>query len=338
MPNEEEYTWTDNPTEVGVAECDPDVLNDCLMHLKYNSGAGMPVGTIFSHTCSASFVPENSLPCDGTEYSKAQFSTLWTNWLVGGKLNTCTYEEYEQEITSTGECLKWGLDVASGKFKVPTKLNQILATDNSIPVKGNGVAIGLTNGSKNAGLDGNSSGAGTSTGQYGVNAGTTGSSHGDLIGAIGLTLDSSKTGIETDAVNTTFKEIRFFVVVATGSINQSEMDWSQWASSLQGKANVDLSNCTKPYITETYVNGKSGYVTYSNGLHDAWGYCPDGASVTFIHPFRDNNYALVTSGITTSSTLAPFHGFCPQSKSTTGFVGTVSAGVALTWRAIGYIS
>lgn len=92
------------------------------------------------------------------------------------------------------------------------------------------------------------------------------------------------------------------------------------------------------HIIDTYVNGTSGYVTYSNGLHDAWGYCPAGASVTFIHPFRDKNYALVTSGITTSSSVAIFNGFCPQSKSTTGFVGTVSAGVALTWRAIGYIS
>ena len=30
-----EYIWTDNPTVNGVAECDTDVLNDCLMHLKY---------------------------------------------------------------------------------------------------------------------------------------------------------------------------------------------------------------------------------------------------------------------------------------------------------------
>ena len=35
---EEKYTWTDNPTESGKAVCDTDILNDCLMHLKYNSG------------------------------------------------------------------------------------------------------------------------------------------------------------------------------------------------------------------------------------------------------------------------------------------------------------
>lgn len=37
------YAWTDNPTVSGVSQCDTDVLNDCLMHLKYNhrtSGGG----------------------------------------------------------------------------------------------------------------------------------------------------------------------------------------------------------------------------------------------------------------------------------------------------------
>ncbi len=31
------YLWTDNPTEANVALYDPDILNECLMHLKYNS-------------------------------------------------------------------------------------------------------------------------------------------------------------------------------------------------------------------------------------------------------------------------------------------------------------
>ena len=40
MANAEEFEWTDNPTEAGVAECDPDVLNDCLMYLRYNAATG----------------------------------------------------------------------------------------------------------------------------------------------------------------------------------------------------------------------------------------------------------------------------------------------------------
>lgn len=33
----DQYLWTDNPTESGIAKCDTDVLNDCLMHLKYEN-------------------------------------------------------------------------------------------------------------------------------------------------------------------------------------------------------------------------------------------------------------------------------------------------------------
>lgn len=35
------YDWTDNPTVSGVSVYDPDVLNDCLMHLKYNVSADL---------------------------------------------------------------------------------------------------------------------------------------------------------------------------------------------------------------------------------------------------------------------------------------------------------
>lgn len=33
----EKYNWTDNPTEAQISAYNPDVLNDCLMHLKYNN-------------------------------------------------------------------------------------------------------------------------------------------------------------------------------------------------------------------------------------------------------------------------------------------------------------
>ena len=38
-----DYLWTDNPAVSGVALCDTDVLNDCLMHLKYNNSNGLPL-------------------------------------------------------------------------------------------------------------------------------------------------------------------------------------------------------------------------------------------------------------------------------------------------------
>lgn len=31
------YNWVDDPTKVKAADCNPDILNECLMHLKYNN-------------------------------------------------------------------------------------------------------------------------------------------------------------------------------------------------------------------------------------------------------------------------------------------------------------
>ena len=36
------HSWVDNPTESGVAIYDPDILNECLMHLKYNNEKATP--------------------------------------------------------------------------------------------------------------------------------------------------------------------------------------------------------------------------------------------------------------------------------------------------------
>ena len=60
------------------------------------------------------------MPCDGTEYNKSDYSVFFTTYLAGGKLATCTYEEYESDITTYGQCAKFGLDTTNNKFKVPT--------------------------------------------------------------------------------------------------------------------------------------------------------------------------------------------------------------------------
>ena len=221
--------------------------------IRQNSGAGMPVGTIFAHTCAADFVPENSLPCDGTEYTQTQFPTFYNDWLVGVRLNTCTYEEYQSDIDNYGKCVKFGLDTASGKFKVPT-----------IP-DGTHIQQAMTDGelgkSYNAGLP---NVKGSLTGIFAhpspsadgcVNIES--SNENNLAGStdpykeknISININASDSSpIYKDDVTTVQTEsvaVRFFVVVATGAINQSEMDWSNWASSLQGKLNVDCSNLSE---------------------------------------------------------------------------------------------
>ena len=48
---------------------------------------------------------------------------------------------------------------------------------------------------------------------------------------------------------------KYYVAVANAQVNQSQMDWSAWASSLQGKANTDLSNLSD--IGSKVIDGKA---------------------------------------------------------------------------------
>ena len=218
--------------------------------IRQNS-VGMPVGTIFAHTCAADFVPENSLPCDGTEYTQTQFPTFYNDWLVGARLNTCTYEEYQSDIDTYGKCVKFGLDTTSGKFKVPTipdgtHIQQAMSDEEL----GKSYNAGLPNitysnqqGILGSPFTGALSGNSIDT-SYRVSANTT--TGAAYIQQVQFKA-SDANSIYSDEITTVQTEsvaVRFFVVVATGAINQSEMDWSNWASSLQGKLNVDCTNAT----------------------------------------------------------------------------------------------
>ena len=259
-----------------------------------SSGGGMPIGTIFSHTCSASFVPENSLPCDGAEYSQSQFPALWADWLVGAKLNTCTYEEYQQEITTYGKCAKFGIDTVSGKFKVPTipdgTVIQSAMTDDKL---GNSYNAGLPNITGGLGYIGGSQWkAPTPTGAFnGTRGGNMGFSNGGSGNWVdNVTFDASRSSSiygKSNTVQPNAVTLRFFVIVATSAINQSEMNWSEWASSLDGKANVDMTNLSatgKKLITGL---GMPDYTTTPLSVHD---------NTNFTAPYDGLLQGIVTCG------------------------------------------
>lgn len=217
---------------------------------------GNIIGQIISCVCSSSYVPDGCLPCDGSEYTKAQFPDLWTNFLTSNpaKLNVCTYEQYQSDLSSKGFCDKIAVDTTNNKFKVPTLNNTVYqGSGSTFSVKGTGITLGLTNGTDNYGIgsDANAIMKGFPP-NYGV---AVGSSVGGIAAtnkSLGLTTDASKSGIIAENNTKEATSLRYFIVVSNGQINQSQMDWSQWASSLNGKMNTDLSNTSN--IAQSFIN------------------------------------------------------------------------------------
>ena len=257
---------------------DESILGEGNIEIKGGGdGAGMPIGTIFPLTCSSNYVPTGALPCDGTQYAKSQFSDLWTNYLVASLLNTCTYEEYASDIATYGQCGKFAIDLTNETFKVPTIKDGTYITQalsDSELGKAYNESLPNIKGQSNQ-FDGNSgwSGLDTSGAFYKTSAGKSGK----------VTSDSSASsfsweifGFDASLSSSTYQDgakvqgdnirLRYFVQVASGQINQADMDWSAWASSLQGKLNttgvtnatsVDGQWVSKDYVVTTSPTGGS---------------------------------------------------------------------------------
>ena len=219
-------------------------------------GGGLPVGTIIPVTASSSHVPENTLYADGVEFSGAEgqmFRNLWTDYILTGKLDTCSYSEYETDLAIYGQCIKWAVDTANEKFRIP------LIKDGSVIQQAGTNSVGK---SFNAGLP-NITGTARTTGtgnvykNTGIFSGAFRATYDENVSADGYTASTASSYYDnlafdasesnsiygnSNTVQMNAVAVRHFIVVATGSVNQNEADWSEFASSLQGKANTDLSN------------------------------------------------------------------------------------------------
>lgn len=217
------------------------------------------IGQIVKVICNSSYIPSGCLPCDGSEYQEAQFSELFNNYLLTGKLLTCTYAEYTTDLNTYGQTNKFAVDSTNKKFKVPTIKDGSYLTQaksdselgkiykESLPDHTHHLAI--VNAGGTAGNAGYVPATSTTVGGVIVNTGTNGA------GTNGEFSDRAASGYSTarqqmtnaSAENSIYKSgakvqgdnlrARFFVIVANGQINQSQMNWSNWATSLAGKAN-----------------------------------------------------------------------------------------------------
>ena len=122
-------------------------------------------------------VPEGYLLCDGSEVSRTTYSALFS------------------AIGTT-----YGAGDSSSTFNLPNLMNVKLLKGSSIQVKGNGITLGLTDGTNNQGLHFGNLGITYTTLDYGVPAGTSGGSSGAVVSnkTAGLTTDPEKSGIIAD--------------------------------------------------------------------------------------------------------------------------------------------
>ena len=203
------------------------------------------IGSVQTVLCTDSYVPYGAVPADGAEYTRAQFSTLFDDYLVGGKLLTCTYAAWTAQVAQTGNCAKFALDAASQKFKVPLLKNGDSITQAASTAElGKSYKAGLPNITGTPGLDG---GAAYGTGAFASVMSSSVRPTGQYTGSANVTFDASRSNpIYGNSTTVTDEQVRLrhFVLVANAQNSASVFDWSAYMAALAGKANTDLSNAT----------------------------------------------------------------------------------------------
>ena len=224
-----------------------DAAQDCFYMLENKGAVGRNVGDIF-WTYRKDDSLNGAYDANGQEFNKADFTgdTNPYDLLVANSLPWVTYEEFETIVTEKGYCNYWGLDETNKKFKVP-KLNSIIlqGIENIAPVVGNGMTLGLTDGTLNAGLysSGSEQNLRGQVAIYGSDVGSSAPSSGGTVltasKTVGITTDATKSGIEADLSNIAQTiELRPMVQLATGADEQSLTNTTQCLAELPKKANI----------------------------------------------------------------------------------------------------
>ena len=218
----------------------------------------------------------------------------------------CTEAEWQQSISDYGVCGKFVYDSTNNTVRLPKYSNKIYTKEitSTAPVKGTGKVLGLMNGNGTYGLglqtqdwDGvRSCTVSSVTAGENVSNSNPGNNT-NLRGRVGVTTDPTKSGIIADLANiTTSLDGYYYIVIATSTKTDIQVDIDEIATDLNGKADTDFTN-----VTNVGTSKGAGWVFPSDTYIDL----TMGASDT-IYTAPANGWVCATRSISSKSILTTF--------------------------------
>lgn len=284
----------------------------------------LPIGSILPFGGDA--VPVGWLTCNGAAVSRTTYADLFA--VIG---------------------TRYGSGNGSTTFNLPNSGSNLVSdvASGDVPVVGNGMTVGLTDGSTiNYGLTGLSSGqVGTETATYGKPVGTARGGDSSKQVGIGITTDQSKSGIV--AKMTATKTEATYIIKAFSTItNEGNIDVQNLASDYE-RINAELAkvNGISDYIIESYRSGTEWYDIYKSGkVRQGGAVSVDNSgtnknfTVSLNVPFKNTDYFVIpipVGGVAGTSTYQ--YAMRVMSKATSNFEICVYNDAAFTcsWEAEG---
>lgn len=225
-----------------------DTKSVSLKQLRAWLGSSLPTGFIIASF--GKMDDKRFTLLDGKTLSKqgtyGAFCAKVEEQVQAGKWYACSEEEYNADLLASGQCSKFVIGV--DYVRIPKLGNSLYSEviDGKIPVFGNGMTLGITDGTNNFGIARAPQDAGIS-GYNSISLGTKVGSSNSFSGdskrtVLGITTNPTKSGIE-GKLETNPVEVFYYMVVSTeGQTAEVQIDINKVYEDLNLKANSDLSN------------------------------------------------------------------------------------------------
>ena len=315
----------------------------------FESGGGRNIGEIVTSTIPLTDAGLHLL--DGTLLSGSGSYSAFVDYIAGlydsGNYTDIfeTEANWQSAVTTYGVCGKFVYDSVDNTVRLP-KITGILEGTTDITALGDLVEAGLPNitGTFNAAQDVGSSGVFQT--DY---TGHVPYARGDWYSYVTSFNASRSSAIygNSNTVQPQAIKVLYYIVIATTTKTDIQVDIDEIATDLNGKADVDLTNVpsSKGILTESYVNGTSWYRVYSDGWCEQGGryliQTSGSGTINFLKTFRDTNYAIFNCKTSSdSSTWNVMFNVTPDwtTSSVTIKVNLTGYQLGGSWMACGYIS
>ena len=272
---------------------------------------------------------------DSTSVEETEGSITFKRTPKGYKIALANQETaIDTKYSTDGIAWYYILDTTNEKFKLPRTKFGFEGLRTSV---GDDITESLPNikGSIGGLCANGASGTGAFSNAYGVSNMGFG---GNVVTTYGTNFDasrSSSTYQDNAPVQERGTQMYLYFYVGETVQNANLIDAGRIGEQLANK--IGRTEC-KAYITETYVNGTSGYRIWSDGYCEQWGrVSATSQTVTFLKAFANTSYC-ITGGLIPGNTTATYEHLNIGSLTTTSFYYACYDGYQLMWKAGGYIA
>lgn len=323
------------------------------------TGSGKQIGEVFYSQSSSAQDNPGALPLfTGETISNAdQVYPEFYAWVADHANLQISAADYETALSTYGECPKYVIDTVNKTIRLPKLVNYLKMANSTDGITQTGAGlpniyteISSRKFQNGIGVIANVTGSGTFEND-GYTAASNVYSKENMSSSYSLqksTVDASvgsniygHSNTVTPAHTTLFP----WVCAYNAAVPASTAQAAQFQAALSSKLDSDFGNSTKPYVTETYVNGTSWYRIWSDG------WCEQGNSkvpsstswetILLLKQYKDTNYQVIATnngninGTSSWTTVVDCQVYTRDSIQLKG--AGADANWLISWKTCGYI-